>query len=59
MPLQCKRRNGSFGCRPLRAMRARLLRAGRAVLPPSWNRQWIVRRILATPPWACFIEILP
>ncbi|MFZ6767799.1 HNH endonuclease signature motif containing protein [Undibacterium sp. Di26W] len=35
-------------------MRARLITQGTEALPKSWRRQWIIQRILATPPWACF-----
>lgn len=39
-------------------MRVRLITHGRAALPPSFAASnWIVQRILATPPWACFHEI--
>lgn len=49
---------GSFGARACRALRVRLLTHGRASLPPSFAASnWIVARILATPPWACFNAI--
>ena len=48
---------GSFGARPLTAMRVRLLTLGVEALPKSWRKQWMIKRILATPPWACFKEI--
>lgn len=39
-------------------MRRRLLEGGRAALPPSFAASnWIVARILATVPWADFVEI--
>jgi hypothetical protein len=38
-------------------MRARILQFGHAAVPKSWRRQWIIQRIVATPPWACFVEI--
>jgi hypothetical protein len=44
---------GSFGARACKALRVRLLEHGRASLPPSFAASnWIVARILATPPWA-------
>src|SRR5690349_5847046 len=49
-----KRKAGSFGARPCTAMRARLITHGTEALPKSWRRQWMIQRILATPPWACF-----
>lgn len=49
---------GSFGARACRSLRRRLLEGGRAALPPSFAASnWIVARILATPPWACFHAI--
>ena len=49
---------GSFGARACRALRVRLLTQGRESLPPSFAASnWIVARILATPPWACFKAI--
>lgn len=46
---------GSFGARACKALRVRLLEHGRASLPPSFAASnWIVARILATPPWADF-----
>ena len=42
----------SFGARALRSLRRRLLEHGAASLPKTWQRQYIVQRILATPPWA-------
>lgn len=57
------RRPGSFGGRPCKKMRDKLL-AARAYetldwscLPPSWHRQWMVQRIIATVDWADFREI--
>lgn len=47
----------SFGARPCRALRVRLMKDGVASLPRSWRRKWIVQRILATPPWTDFNEI--
>lgn len=52
-----KPRAGSFGARPCRAMRARILRDGWLAVPISWRRQWMIQRIIATPPWADFAEI--
>jgi hypothetical protein len=44
---------GSFGARACRALRVRLLEHGRDSLPHSFaTSNWIVQRILATPPWA-------
>lgn len=43
---------GSFGARPCRRMRERILAHGWSVLPKSWQRPWMVQRIIATPPWA-------
>ena len=51
------RRPGSFGARPLRAMRAKLLAIGIEALPATWRKKWIMQRIIATPPWADFTEI--
>lgn len=49
---------GSFGARACRALRVRLLAGGRAALPPSFAASnWIVQRVLATPPWADFDAI--
>lgn len=49
---------GSFGARACRALRVRLLTHGRASLPPSFAASnWIVARIMATPPWADFNAI--
>lgn len=48
---------GSFGARPCRAMRAKLIASGMLALPRSWRRQWMAQRILATPPWADFTKI--
>lgn len=45
-------RAGSFGARPCRNLRKRILAHGIGVLPPSWQRKWRVQRIIATPPWA-------
>lgn len=52
---------GSFGARPCRAMRTKILALLRAynwditygwmALPKSWRRKWMTQRILATPPW--------
>lgn len=33
-------------------MRARILAGGMEAMPKSWRRQWMMQRILATPPWA-------
>lgn len=52
-----KRRAGSFGGRACRSLRARLLRDGVAALPRSWQRPWMMQRILATPPWADMVAI--
>jgi hypothetical protein len=54
---QVKRPAGSFGARPCRTLRAALLAGDWTVLPPSWQRKWMVQRIIATPPWADFTEI--
>lgn len=51
------RRASSFGARPCRALRARLLTEGWSCLPPSWRRKWMVQRIIATPPWVDFKAI--
>lgn len=51
-PVRSKSRVGSFGARACRAIRVRLLRDGVESLPKSWRRQWIIQRILTTPPWA-------
>lgn len=48
---------GSFGARPCRAMRARILQYGISALPKSWQRQWMMQRIIATPPWVNMKEI--
>lgn len=47
----------SFGARPLRALRARLLSLGPECLPRSWRKRNVIQRILATPPWADFTTI--
>lgn len=51
------RRPGSFGARPCRTLRAKLLAGNLASLPKSWQRKWITQRIIATPPWADFVAI--
>lgn len=38
-------------------MRARTMVDGWAAVPISWRRQWMIQRIIATPPWADFREI--
>lgn len=48
---------GSFGARPCWSMRARIMRDGWSAVPVSWRRQWMIQRIIATPPWADFVEI--
>lgn len=48
---------GSFGARPCRRMRERYFREGAAALPKSWRRNWMIARIVATPPWADFAAI--
>ena len=50
-------RVGSFGARACRAMRVRILRDGMAAMPKSWRRQWMMQRIIATPPWVDMREI--
>jgi len=45
------KRCGSFGARPCRAVRQKILMHGESVLPKSWRRKWMIQRILATPPW--------
>jgi hypothetical protein len=50
-------RVGSFGARPCRAIREKLLAGDTTCLPPSWRRKWMIQRIIATPPWANFFEI--
>lgn len=44
-------RAGSFGARACRRLRERILAGDRSTLPKSWQRNWIVQRIVATPPW--------
>lgn len=51
------RRPGTFGARPCRALRAKLLAGKLSALPKSWQRKWITQRIIATPPWADFTLI--
>lgn len=53
-----KRKPGSFGGRANRKLRERILIYGMAAMPPSWQRQWMLQRILATPPWASMHAIL-
>jgi hypothetical protein len=48
---------GSFGARPCRKIRERLLRDGEAALPKGWRKGWIIARIRATPLWADFVAI--
>jgi hypothetical protein len=38
-------------------MRDRIMSEGMKALPRSWNRPWIIARILATPPWMDMREI--
>lgn len=52
-----KRKAGSFGARPCKEMRKRLIAGGVEALPKSWRRGWIIQRILATPPWCDFKPI--
>ncbi len=52
MSILKKRRPGSFGGRPNRKLRERILLHGMKAMPPSWKRQWMMQRILATVPWA-------
>lgn len=33
------------------------MRDGTSALPKSWQKRWIIQRIVATPPWACFRQI--
>lgn len=54
---QLRRSKGSFGSRPCRAARKRILAGQAHTLPRSWQRKWIIQRILATPPWADFVAI--
>lgn len=56
-PSRRSKRVGTFGARPCRAVRERILKEGWAALPKSWQRKWMVQRILATPPWADFTKI--
>lgn len=51
------RKAGSFGARPCTKLRVRLVQGGVEALPKSFRRPWIIQRILATLPWACFKEI--
>lgn len=46
-----------FGARPCRAMRAKILAQGPTVLPRSWQRTWMIARIIQTPPWVNFSEV--
>lgn len=58
MAVRSKTPAGSFGARACRSLRRRLLEGGKAALPPSFAASgWIVARILATVPWADFVEI--
>lgn len=44
---------GSFGARACKALRVRYFAHGLASMPPSFAAsQWIMARIIATPPWA-------
>lgn len=52
-----RRSSGSFGARPCRSARRRILAGQVHTLPRSWQRSWIIARIVATPPWADFTEI--
>jgi hypothetical protein len=52
-----KKRSGSFGARPCYAIRARYFAGGVDALPKSWRRNWMIARIVATPPWADFKAI--
>jgi hypothetical protein len=52
-----RRNSGSFGARPCRNVRRRILAGQVHTLPRSWQRSWIIARIVATPPWADFTEI--
>jgi hypothetical protein len=45
---------GSFGARPCRRIRQRLFLHGPNALPTSWQKKWLIQRIIATPPWADF-----
>lgn len=49
--------NGSFGARPCRNLRHRILTLGTSALPKSWRKKWTTQRIIATPPWADFKAI--
>ncbi|WP_158683458.1 hypothetical protein [Burkholderia sp. BE12] len=47
-----------FGARACRAKRALILSGNLDALPASWRgRNWIIQRIVATPPWANMREI--
>lgn len=46
-----RKRAGSFGGRPCRSLRRKLLACGPSALPKSWRKSWMVARILATPEW--------
>lgn len=48
---------GSFGARACRALRRRILAGQLDTLPKSWQRPWIIQRIIATPPWADMADI--
>lgn len=50
--LHPRRSPGSFGGRACRRLRQQILMHGVDCLPKSWQRKWIVQRIIATPPWA-------
>jgi hypothetical protein len=52
-----RRSPGSFGARACRRLRERILAGDISTMPKSWQRKWIVQRIIATPPWANMGEI--
>lgn len=40
-------------------MRAKYLAEGAKVLPRSWRRNWMIARIVATPPWVVGAMLMP
>ncbi|PFH12913.1 hypothetical protein [Burkholderia sp. JKS000303] len=46
------RRKNTFGARACRRVRERILAGAIDTLPRTWQRKWIIQRIVATPPWA-------
>lgn len=55
--MSARSKPGSFGARACRRLRERILTEGWTALPKSWRKQWIVQRVLATPPWVDMTEI--